>query len=82
MLYDFNGIESIGLTSIIFSSNCLSSSFKARTLASVDRRCATRLLSEQPEPAQPIRTMVSPNPQFVVGLDRVGCARLGTGTHS
>ena len=47
---------------------------KARALASLDRNRATTLLPEQPKPAQPIMTMISPNPQFVVGFAQIRAA--------
>ena len=68
--------------SIIFISNCLRSSFKVRALASLDCRDATTLQPEQPKPAQPIMTMISPILQFVVELDRVGFAQIGTSLNS
>jgi hypothetical protein len=43
---------------------------------------ATTPLPEQPNPANPIKPMVSTNPQFVVELDRVGFARIGAGLNS
>jgi hypothetical protein len=43
---------------------------------------ATTLLPEQPNPAKPIKPMVSSNPQFVVELDHVGFAQIGAGLNS
>jgi hypothetical protein len=56
--------------------------FQAKALASLNRRCATTLLPEQPKPAQAIMTMVSPNPQFSVGLDPAGSVQFGAGQNS
>ena len=48
---------------------------KARALVSGDRRCATTLLPEQPNTAQPIMTMISPIPQFFLRIARPGPTR-------
>ncbi len=55
---------------------------KARALVSGDRRCATTLLPEQPNPAQPLMTMISPIPQFFPRIARPGSAQVGAGLNS
>ena len=51
-----------------------SSPLQGAALASLNRRHAPTLLSEQPNSSQPIMTIISQNRQFVVWLDRVGFA--------